>query len=74
MKISDRQRIVQEYCKSLKAKLNKIVTNSKFPEDWNGIHIRYIAMMFTETEMDNTAIAAIKKAKKDIDKNFDLGI
>ncbi len=47
----DQKRIVREWCDGMKKRLLRNV--EQFPADWTGLHIRYLAALFAQEELDH---------------------
>jgi hypothetical protein len=59
------ERIVTEYCDSLKEQLMRNIKH--FESDWNGLHIRVLAGMITDIKNDHPSV---KKAERQIRKSM----
>jgi hypothetical protein len=63
MKLRDRKRIVRELCENLKTILNKNV--ERFPENWDGCHIRALAGYLAESKHDSVKRAFREMKRSD---------
>jgi len=62
----DRKRIVTEFCDGLKERLIKNVTSPAWPKEWNGCHIRAIAVRIVS---ENASFPCVKRAERQIHRN-----